>query len=461
MEEVALTELSALPATTHPWSALMSRDDLILEDGFLRLVHDDVTPEDAMAEDLEFVADVLERAGIALTLVRDERLRPVVVIDGAVRAEAIDALAASASTEPFYAKVRQIGAAAALRDGRPRARRLGGHRSSARASAGTGRCATAPSSGCGSSSGGSAARRSRRRARTPSRGGSSPTEDLAYTSVERYGRTWRTLEGMFDRHPREVTEDIDMVFSWVDGSSSEFQRQRALQMQEYVVGEGDDGDTRYRHVDELRYALRSVHMYAPWVRRIFIATDSERPAWLAEHPKVTVVRSEEFFADPGVLPTHNSHAVESQLHRIDGLAERFLYSNDDMFFGRPVTPELFFTSGGLSTFVEAPVRIGVGPRAHAPQRSRQWPAREPRPPAGALRSRHHARSAALRGADAPQHRRGAGAGVRRGLRPHGRLALPLGDRHLGDQQPLPLLRAPHGPGPARRRSRACSTSRPR
>ena len=32
-----------------------------------------------------------------------------------------------------------------------------------------------------------------------------------------------------------------------------------------------------------------------------------------------------------------------------------------MFFGRPVTPELFFTSGGLSTFVEAPVRIGVGP----------------------------------------------------------------------------------------------------
>ena len=62
-----------------------------------------------MQADLEFVADVLERAGVALTLVRDERLRPVIVVDGALRAHAIDALAASAATEPFYAKVRQTG----------------------------------------------------------------------------------------------------------------------------------------------------------------------------------------------------------------------------------------------------------------------------------------------------------------------------------------------------------------
>jgi hypothetical protein len=61
-----------------------------------------------------------------------------------------------------------------------------------------------------------------------------------------------------------------------------------------------------------------------------------------------------------VLPTHNSHAVEAQLHCIDGLAEHFLYSNDDMFFG-PVTAEMFFTAGGLTKFVECDVRIGSGP----------------------------------------------------------------------------------------------------
>ncbi|MGC5083508.1 capsule biosynthesis protein CapC, partial [Escherichia coli] len=80
-------------------------------------------------------------------------------------------------------------------------------------------------------------------------------------------------------------------------------------------------------------------------------TDSPTPEWLADHPKVTIVRSEEFFADPSVLPTHNSHAVEAQLHRIPGLAEHFLYSNDDMFFGRPVTPELFFSGAGITRFV--------------------------------------------------------------------------------------------------------------
>ncbi|MDF2492737.1 MAG: cpsY, partial [Microbacterium sp.] len=177
--------------------------------------------------------------------------------------------------------------------------------------------------------------------------------------------TWRTIAGMFEAHPGEFTQDVDMVFSWVDGSSSEFQRQRAAQMEGYVVGEGDDGDARYRHVDELRYALRSVHMYAPWVRRIFIATDSPRPAWLADDPRVTVMPSEQFFADTSVLPIHNSHAVEAQLHHIPGLAEHFLYSNDDMFFGRPVEPEMFFSPAGISRFVECDVRIGTGaPATH-------------------------------------------------------------------------------------------------
>src|SRR3546814_20412077 len=35
-----------------------------------------------------------------------------------------------------------------------------------------------------------------------------------------------------------------------------------------------------------------------------------------------------------------------------------------MFFGRPVTPALFFSGGGVSRFVESGVRIGTGD-AHA------------------------------------------------------------------------------------------------
>ena len=118
--------------------------------------------------------------------------------------------------------------------------------------------------------------------------------------------------------------DIDLVYSWVENAGTAWEAARAQRMTGYQIGEGDGSDARYRQVDELKYALRSVQSFAPWVHRIFIVTDSDTPGWLTEHPLVTVVRSDEFFADPSVLPTHNSHAVESQLHRIPGLAEHFL-----------------------------------------------------------------------------------------------------------------------------------------
>ena len=72
------------------------------------------------------------------------------------------------------------------------------------------------------------------------------------------------------------------------------------------------------------------------------------------------MRASEHFSDPAALPTFNSHAVESQLHHIDGLAEHFLYCNDDMFFGRPVAASMFFTPAGISRFIESPIRIGGG-----------------------------------------------------------------------------------------------------
>jgi hypothetical protein len=159
-----------------------------------------------------------------------------------------------------------------------------------------------------------------------------------------------------------------VVFSWVDGTDPAWLSCRAGWLARAVLGDGDATAARIRQIDELRYALRSVDQNAPWVRRIFIVTDSRLPGWLiADHPKITIVRASEHFSDPAALPTFNSHAVESQLHRIDGLAEHFLYCNDDMFFGRPVAPSMFFTPAGISRFIESPVRIGGG--AVAPGRS--------------------------------------------------------------------------------------------
>ncbi|CAN7331942.1 stealth conserved region 3 domain-containing protein [Microbacterium sp. LjRoot45] len=358
-----MTALQALPSHPHPWSGLLTRGDVVFDDGVFRLRHDDTTPGQALEADLLLVADALDAAGIAVTLIRHGSAAPALVVDAAQRDAVLGVLRALGEREPLYAKSAgaPVGLAADLEPSteaasvgarsirlyRPRISATGSLRYDKDCSFALefwrrdGDVIHAP------------------RANALTRR-VFPASDLRPATKHRYGRSWATLEGMFDPQPDEVVDEIDLVFSWVDGSSSEFQRQRAAQMEGYVVGEGDESAARYRHVDELRYALRSVHMYAPWVRRIFIATDSPRPSWLADDPRVTLVRSEDFFADTSVLPTHNSHAVEAQLHRIDGLAERFLYSNDDMFFARPVRPELFFTSGGVSKFVECPIRIGTG-----------------------------------------------------------------------------------------------------
>ncbi|MDU0346676.1 stealth family protein [Microbacterium sp. KSW2-29] len=348
-----------LSIDTDPWRALLSRSDIRMHDGILHVVDDTSTPSIAERDDLLTAASAIEAAGLRVLLVRDANRRPKLVVDTA-HAEAALAALRDPELGPFYLKARgedpvpahsvnpSAGSVQAYAVFRPRTSTEGSYRYGA---------SLAPRLELWRF-GEQTIEAPRPSALTRRRFAAA---DLDLVEVERYGRRWTTVSGMFDAHPNEFTADVDMVFSWVDGSSSEFQRQRAARMKGYVVGDGDDNAARYRQVDELRYALRSVHMYAPWVRRIFIATDSPTPEWLADHPKVTIVRSEEFFADPSVLPTHNSHAVEAQLHRIPGLAEHFLYSNDDMFFGRPVTPELFFSGGGVSRFVESGVRIGSGP----------------------------------------------------------------------------------------------------
>jgi len=362
-----MAELEVVPVLPEPWEEIAAREDVVLQDGMLHLLNRSIAPHEATRADLLLLRDALDEAGVPVILARTASDRPVLAIDLAYHAAAAAAIRSAARAEPLYARVPGRRPALVAASGLPLEAEVG--------AATLYRPRLEPRGGLRYGHGQGVRvefwRMGEELIETPSRNALTrrriARDDLRLVPVERHGRSWTTLAGMFARHPGEFAGDIDMVFSWVDGSSSEFQRERAKRMQGYIVGEGDDQPARFRHVDELRYALRSVHLFAPWVRRIFIATDSERPAWLAEHPKVTLVRSAEFFADTSVLPTHNSHAVESQLHRIEGLAEHFLYSNDDMFFGRPVRPELFFSPGGVSRFVESAVRIGTG--EPAPHRS--------------------------------------------------------------------------------------------
>lgn len=336
--------------------------------GFPQLV-EATTPLDAQTDDLLALADILENAGLSPLLLRRSSGRPALAVSAADRESVLDALSMASlhapwtahrarREEPLHGDARRaFGRHDFATLFRPRVVPLpDGHPSGLRYGRDTGIRLEFWSFGSDAIVAPRPNALTRREI---------AAEDVEFTHLELHGRSWRTLRGMFDPLAHEFREPVDIVFSWVDGSSNEFQRKRAERLNAYVVGDGDEHAARFRQVDELRYALRSVHMFAPWIRTIYVATDSPAPWWLVEHPKVRIVRSEEFFADTEVLPTHNSHAVEAQLHRIPGISEHFLYSNDDMFFGRPVAPELFFTSGGLTQYVESDVRIGIGPsRTH-------------------------------------------------------------------------------------------------
>ena len=50
-----------------------------------------------------------------------------------------------------------------------------------------------------------------------------------------------------------------------------------------------------------------------------------------DHPRLTIITHEDIFENTAHLPTFSSPAIESNLWRIPGLSEKFLYFNDDVF----------------------------------------------------------------------------------------------------------------------------------
>ncbi|MEU4684307.1 stealth family protein [Streptomyces xinghaiensis] len=160
--------------------------------------------------------------------------------------------------------------------------------------------------------------------------------------------------------PEDVRFPVDAVYTWVDGHDPDWLARRAATAG-HAYHEEAANAARYASHDELRYSLRSLHLYAPWLRTIHLVTDRQVPPWLdRDVPGLRVVDHTEIFGDPGLLPTFNSHAIESQVHHIEGLSEHFLYFNDDVFLGRPTRPQDFFHANGLTQFFPSPALIPPG-----------------------------------------------------------------------------------------------------
>lgn len=150
-----------------------------------------------------------------------------------------------------------------------------------------------------------------------------------------------------------VDAPVDAVYTWVNPGEQEWQTEYKKH-----VPSTDLSNKRFNNKDapdaELQTSLELLLRHCPWVQTVYIATmrpqvppclHTRQFMPLVKSGKIRVVHHDEFFPDRRVLPVFNSHAIEANLHRIPGLAKRWLYLNDDMMVGRPVEKNMLFHEG--------------------------------------------------------------------------------------------------------------------
>ena len=155
-------------------------------------------------------------------------------------------------------------------------------------------------------------------------------------------------------HLPATTDDspVDIVYLWVDGQDLAWRAKRRHAMRllstdgSEAIAKFGNVEGRFRDNDELLYSLRALEKFFPDHGHIYLVTDGQSPDWLKESERMTLVDHRELIPEAS-LPTFDSSNIESYIHRIPGLSERYFYFNDDVFFGAPVNVEDWFWPGGF------------------------------------------------------------------------------------------------------------------
>lgn len=156
------------------------------------------------------------------------------------------------------------------------------------------------------------------------------------------------------KNDNDIIEDfpVDIVYLWCDSSDKVWLEKKNNELKKYGKSLDSDsiGECRFINNDELKFSLRSLEKYAPWINNIFIVTDNQIPEWLdVSNPKIHLIDHKDILPLEN-LPTFNASAIEAAIHKIPELSEHFLFANDDMFFGNYVDKSFFFNKDGLPIF---------------------------------------------------------------------------------------------------------------
>lgn len=177
---------------------------------------------------------------------------------------------------------------------------------------------------------------------------------------------------------------IDIVYLWVDGNDPVWRSKRLEAAEKLSASTRRDMavygnvEGRFRDNDELRYSLRALEAFFPDHGHIYIVTDGQTPEWLRTTRGLTVVDHRDLIPAQR-LPTFDSGNIESYIHRIPNLSERYFYLNDDVFFGAPVRVNDWFWAGGVyvawsgdSEVSDEPLRQDATSLENACRLSGQW-----------------------------------------------------------------------------------------
>lgn len=148
-----------------------------------------------------------------------------------------------------------------------------------------------------------------------------------------------------------MVDSVDVVLTWVDDSWPGYKDE----LRKFHGDPRDLNPNRTRdNLGLLRFGLRSLEMYLPNLRRVYLLTKRPQvPDWLdTGREDVIVVHHDEVMA-PEHLPTFNSFAIVSHLHLLPGLGERVIYLEDDMMLASAATVvDCFDDQGQPYSFVE-------------------------------------------------------------------------------------------------------------
>ena len=127
-------------------------------------------------------------------------------------------------------------------------------------------------------------------------------------------------------------EPIDVVIKYIDLSDKELIREGLSQInKDYENG-------------EIKYSIRSILKYIPWINKIYIIMPNKKVKYLKSYEeikeKIIYIKDKDLIG----FDSSSSTVFEFNLWRLKnfGVTQNFIYFNDDYFVGKPLKNSDFF-----------------------------------------------------------------------------------------------------------------------